>query len=161
MVRKQVLRAREHSRESLLEKVKSESNQDKLTFNITYYPVFQNVRNILQELHILLTPDKEHKKVFQDILVVGFRNGKRLKDHLARAKLPNVEITGRSESCGKENCQVCDFICDADTFSAKACDETFKIQSGVLNFNSQKVVYFLNVEYVGKLFMSVRQNRNS
>ena len=41
MVRKQVLRAREPSRESLLEKVKSESNQDKLTFNITYYPFFK------------------------------------------------------------------------------------------------------------------------
>ena len=67
MVRKQVLLARGHSRESLLEKVKSESNQDKLTFNITYYLVFQNVRNILQELHVLLMPDKEHKKVFQDI----------------------------------------------------------------------------------------------
>ena len=39
MVRKQVLRAREHS----------ESDQKKLTFNITYYPVFQNVRSILQE----------------------------------------------------------------------------------------------------------------
>ena len=76
MVRKQVLRAREHSRESLLEKVKSESNKKKLTFNITYHPVFQNVRNILQELHILLTPDQEHKKVFQDIHVVGFRDGK-------------------------------------------------------------------------------------
>ena len=36
----------------------------------------KNVRNISQELHILLTPDKEHKKVFQDIPVVGFRNGK-------------------------------------------------------------------------------------
>ena len=76
MARKQVLRAREHFRESLLEKVKIESDQNKLTFNITNYPVFQNVRNILQELHILLTPDKEHKKVFQDIPVVGFRNGK-------------------------------------------------------------------------------------
>ena len=52
MVRKQVLRALEHS----------ESDQKKLTFNITYYPVFQNVRSILQELHILLTPDQEHKK---------------------------------------------------------------------------------------------------
>ena len=96
---KQVLRAREHSRERLLEKVKSESDQNKLTFNITYYPVFQNVRNILQELHILLTPDKEHKNVFQDIPVVKSDNGKSLKDHLFRAKLPNVEITGRSESC--------------------------------------------------------------
>ena len=72
MVRKQVLRAREHSRESLLKKVKSESNQNKLTINITYYPVFQNVRNILQELHILLTPDKEPKNVFQVFLLQGF-----------------------------------------------------------------------------------------
>ena len=79
MVRKQVLRASELSRESLLKKVKSESDQMKLAYNITYYPVFRNVRNILQELHILLKPDKEHKKVFQDIPVVGFRNGKSLK----------------------------------------------------------------------------------
>ena len=86
----------EHSRESPLEKMKSESDQNKLTFNITYYPVFQNVRNILQELHILLTPGKEHKKVFQDISVVGFCNGKSLKHHLVRAKLPNIEIMGRS-----------------------------------------------------------------
>ena len=55
--------------------MKSETYQNKLAFNITYYPVFQNVRNILQELHIRLTPDKEHKKVFQDIPVVLFRNG--------------------------------------------------------------------------------------
>ena len=79
MVRKYVSRTREHSRESLLEKMKPECDQSKLTFNITYYPVFQNVRNILQELHILLTPDLEHKKVFQDIPVVGFRNGKSLR----------------------------------------------------------------------------------
>ena len=61
MIRKQVLWACEHSRESLLEKLKSEPDQKKLTFNINYYPVFQNVRNILQELHILLIPDQEHK----------------------------------------------------------------------------------------------------
>ena len=61
MVRKHVLWACEHSRASLLEKLKSEPDQKKLTFNITYYPVFQNVRNILQELHILLIPDQEHK----------------------------------------------------------------------------------------------------
>ena len=74
----------------------------------------------MRELHILLTPDKKHKKVFQDIPVAWFRNGKSIKDHLLRAKFSNVETTGRSESCGKENCQVCDFICDTDTFSTKA-----------------------------------------
>ena len=93
MAKKQVSRAPEHSRKSLLQKVRSESHQNQLKFNITYYPVFLNVRNILQELHILLSPDKEHHKVFEDITVVGFRNGKSLKDHMVRAKLPNVEIT--------------------------------------------------------------------
>ena len=124
MIRKQVLQASERSRESLLEKVKSESDQNKLTFTITYYLVFQNVRNILHELHILLTRNKEHKKVFQDVSVVGFLNGKSLKDNLVRAKLQNVQITGRSESCWKGNFQVYDFICDTDTFSPKDCGET-------------------------------------
>ena len=130
--------------------MKSESDQKKLTFNITYYPNFQNVRNILQELHILLTPDQGHRKVFQDIPVAGFCNGKSLKDQLVRAKLPNVEVTGWPESRGKGNCQVCDFICNTDTFTTKACGETFKIQSGILNCNSQKVVYLLKCKICGK-----------
>ena len=106
LVMKHILRAREHYRESLLKKVKSESDQNTLIFNITYYPVFQNSRNILQELHILRTPDKEHNGVFRDIPVLGFCNGKILKDHSVRVKQPNVKITDRSKSCGKENCQV-------------------------------------------------------
>ena len=104
----------------------------------------------MQELHILQTPDKEHKKIFQDIPTVGSHNGKNLKDHLVRMKLPNVEITGRSESFGKRNCQVSDLICDTDTFSTKACGETFKIQSGVLNCNSQKFVYLLKCRVCGE-----------
>ena len=85
MVKKQVLQTHEHSRESVLEKVKSESDQKKLIFKVIYYPAFQNVRNILQELLILLTPGQEHKTVFQDIPGVRFCNGKSLKDHLVRA----------------------------------------------------------------------------
>ena len=53
MIRKQILRAREHSRKDLLEREKAEIFEPKLTLNITYYPVFQNIRNILQELHLL------------------------------------------------------------------------------------------------------------
>ena len=49
--------------------------EQKLTFNITYYPVFQNVRAIMEELHILLTPNKDYKKVFLNVLVVGFWDG--------------------------------------------------------------------------------------
>ena len=124
---------------------KSKSDQKKPKFNITYYPAFWNVRNILQESHILLTPD-----IFRGIPVVGFCNGKNLKDHLVRAKLPNVEITGRSESCGKGNCQVCDFICCTDNFTTKACGEAFKFQSGILNCYSQKVIYHLKCRVRGE-----------
>ena len=60
------------------------------TFNITYYPAFQNARSIMKKLHILLTSNKEHKKVFPDMLVVGFWNGKSLKDYLVGAKLSKV-----------------------------------------------------------------------
>ena len=73
----------------------------KLTFNITYYPAFRNVRSIMEEQHILITPDKEHKKVFPDVSVVGFRNGKSLKDDLVRAKLSKSDESGRCEPCGK------------------------------------------------------------
>ena len=61
---------------------KSTLKEEKLTFNITYYPVFQNIRNILQELHLLVTPDKESKMVFSNVPVEVFRNGKSLKDCL-------------------------------------------------------------------------------
>ena len=66
--RKKVLRARGHSRESLLEKVKSESSQNKLTFNINYNLVFQNAKNSLQELYILLNPDKGYRHFFYHCL---------------------------------------------------------------------------------------------
>ena len=62
MIRKQILSAREHSRNDLLEKEKQQMPERKLTINITYYPAFRNVRSIMHELHILLTPNKEHKE---------------------------------------------------------------------------------------------------
>ena len=46
--------------ETLLDKEKMSRNEDTVTFDITYYlafMVFQNIRNILEELHILLAPD--------------------------------------------------------------------------------------------------------
>ena len=72
MVRNQILRAREHSRNDLLEREKQQMSEQKLTFNITYYPAFQNVRAIMEELHILLTTNKEYKKVFSNVLVIRF-----------------------------------------------------------------------------------------
>ena len=166
MIRKQILRAREHSRKDLLEREKTETSEPKLTFNITYYPVFQNIRNTLQELHLLLVPDKKHKKVLPDVPVVGFRNGKCLKDYLVRAALPKANETGRCEPCGKKTCLVCNSIKTTTTFTMEACGEIFKIQSGPLNCNSEKVLYLLKCKvygeapYVGKAKTKFRYRFN-
>ena len=80
LIRKEILtRAGEHSSKDLLERDKRETSEKKLTFNITYYPVFQNIIDILEEFHFVLVTDKEHEKVFLNVPVVGFRNGKSLK----------------------------------------------------------------------------------
>ena len=156
MVRMQILKARGESRDSLLERGNTKTSDSKLTFNITYYPAFQNVRSILEELQILLAPDKEHKKVFPEVPIVGFRNGKSLKDYLVRAALLKMDNAGGSEPCGNGTCQVCDHIVTTNTFTTKACGEVFKIQSGLLNCNSEKVLYLLrckicdDIPYVGK-----------
>ena len=60
----------------------------------------------MEELHISLTPNKEHKKVFPDVPVVGFQNGKSLKDYLVRAKLPKLDEIKRCERYRKKICLV-------------------------------------------------------
>ena len=104
MKRKQILSVREYSRNDLLEKKKQQMSEKKLTFNIAYYPVFQNVRSMMQKLYMLLTPNKEYKKVFPDVSVVRFRNGKSLKNYLVRVNLFRLEESGRCGPCGKKTC---------------------------------------------------------
>ena len=99
---------------------------------------------------MLLAPDKEHKKVFPDVPAVGFHNGKSLKDYLVRATLPKANETGRCEPCRKKTCLVCNSVRTTTTFTTEACGEIFKIQSGPLNCNSEKVLYFLKCKVCGE-----------
>ena len=102
-------------------------------------------------LHILLTPNKEHKKLFPNVPVIGFRNGKSLKDYLVRATLPNFNEIRRCEPCGKKTCLVCDCISTATTFTTEASQETFKIQSAPLTCDSEKVLYLLKCKICGEV----------
>ena len=47
-----------------------------LTFNLTYYPVFKNVRKILEELLLSLTPDQTHKKVFSKVALLVLKTSR-------------------------------------------------------------------------------------
>ena len=121
----------------------------------------------MEKLHILLTPNKEHKKVFPGVPVVGFRNGKSVKDYLVRAKLPKLDVSGRCEPCGKKACLVCDSISTTTTFTTEACQEIFKIQKDPSNCDSEKVLYLLKckvcggVPYVGKAKTKFRYRLNN
>ena len=57
VVRKQILKARAFLRGTLLDKVKEVRNNDGLVLTLTYHPSIKNFQNILNEAHILLTPN--------------------------------------------------------------------------------------------------------
>ena len=42
-------------------------------------------------LHLLLTPDQEHQKVFHKVPIIDFRRAKSLKDILVKSKVPPVQ----------------------------------------------------------------------
>lgn len=128
--RKQILRVREHSKKEVLEREKTKFSEQKLTFSMIYCPVFQNLRNILPELHLLLAHGKRHKKVFPGELVVGFDYGISIK---VRAGLLKINETGKCKPCGKKTCLVYRSIRAGTTFTAEACGKSFKIQNGLLN----------------------------
>ena len=48
--------------------------------NALFVYVYKNVRKILEELHLLLTPDQAHKKAFSEACIIGLKNAKSLKD---------------------------------------------------------------------------------
>ena len=77
LVRKEILWARKISRNELLDKEKSQGNDSKLTFNVTYYPVFRHLKNQLKELHVILDCDEAHKNVFPEVPIIGFKNNKK------------------------------------------------------------------------------------
>ena len=59
-VRQQILKARKYRRTELL-LGKRDVHKNKLVFNITYYPIFSKLKNILFKIHLLLTLGRERK----------------------------------------------------------------------------------------------------
>ena len=96
-------------RNELLDKEKSQGNDSKLTFNVTYYPVFKHLKSQLKELHVNLACDEDHKNVFPEVPVIGFKNNKNLKSHLVRAALTDINEIDKCEPCvgKKPPCQLC------------------------------------------------------
>ena len=101
LLRGKILKARKFSRSEVLNKQKRVENKNGFVFNITFHPVFSRLKNILSKIHLLLTPDRKHGKVFEKIPIIGFRRATSLKDILVRAKVAPLEKKkGCCRSCG-------------------------------------------------------------
>ena len=82
LVRKQILKDGTHKRKDLLSNMKGKRNDYQLVFNITYQQNFSNLKDTMSFLHLLLTPDQEHQKIFHKVPIIGFRRAKSLNDIL-------------------------------------------------------------------------------
>ena len=87
LARRQVLRARKLKRDDLVDRAPIEKDA-KLVLNVTYHPAHSKVKNVLSDIHLLLTPNEEHRRVFHNVPIAGFKRCKSFKDILVHARLP-------------------------------------------------------------------------
>ena len=152
-MRKEILRARKIPRNELLDKEKSQGNDSKLTFIVIYYPVFRRLKSQLKELYVMLACDEADKKVFSEVPIIGFKNNKNLKSHLARAALPDINEVGRCKPCGGKRppCQLCSNMKNTTTFKSRHSNEVYQIKKNS-NGNSKMVLYMVECKFCGKQY---------
>ena len=125
----------------------------KLVLNITYHPSFFKLKNVLKEIHLLLTPDEKHRSAFPDVPVIGFKRGRSLKDLLVKAKLPTPTVSGKSNGCQAKCCGIGPVFVDTKSkFTDSESTREYEIMTN-LNCNSKNVVYLVqfkvcNIQYL-------------
>ena len=100
----------------------------------------------MKKLDCIIQGDEQHRNVFTDTPLVGFSNGKSLKNILVRAKLPKISPLGNQEGskkCGKTKCEVCDNLITTNEFVSTKTGEKFVIRKGPLDCDTSKVVYLI------------------
>ena len=148
----QIKRACTFDRDDLLTKGKP-PRKNVVSLNIEYNPAFSKLSGVLKELNCILQGDEQHRKVFSDTPLVGFSNGKSLKNILVRAVLPKQNSRSSnqwgSQKCGKPRCEVCKNVVSTKEFSSKTTGENFTIQKGPINCDTRNVVYLVTCKVCG------------
>ena len=95
-------------------------------------PSIKNFQNVLNEAHILLTPNKEHRKVFGDKPpMIGWRKPKSLKDHLVSAKVKcEPSSDNKSAPCCRSRCQICPLLRKLKLFKIKIKAKHLTLEKG-------------------------------
>ena len=101
-------------------------------FNITYYPIFSKLKNILFKIHLLLTRDREYRNVFENVPIIGFKKGKSLKDILVRAKVSPLKTEkGFCGPCNKPRCEICKHIIKTHEFESLSTKRIYSIKGRI------------------------------
>ena len=113
----------------MLDQEKSQGNDSMLTLNVIYYAVYRHLKSQLKELHVILACDEDHKNIFPEVPVIGFKNNKNLKSHLVRTALPDINEVGRCEPCGGKRppCQLCSNTKNTSTLKSKHSNEVYQM----------------------------------
>ena len=140
LVREHILKTRKYRKTELLHSQREKVHKNKLVFNITYYPNFSKLKNILSKIHLLLTLDRKHSKVFENVPIIGFKKGKSLKNILLRAKVPPLQ----TEECfcgpyNKPRYEIHKHITKTHQFGSSSMKRIYSIRPQNLNCSSKNV----------------------
>ena len=61
------------TKEDLLNQDSKTKGRKKLIFSFTNHPAYSKLKHILSNTNLLLTPDAQHRKVFPEVHIVGFK----------------------------------------------------------------------------------------
>ena len=144
VIKKQILRVQEHLGNDLVREWKENSEQ-KLILDITYYPVFQNIRKILQELYLLLAPD--------NVTVVVVRT---LKTNESEQYYLKPVRPGDSNHVGQK--RVFKSIRTTTNFAKKSLARVLMLKKKKISFDLNLITKIANIEISGKDVKKYRRN---
>ena len=105
----------------------------------------------LREIHLLLTPDREHGKIFEKIPKIRFRRAKSLKGVLVRVKVAPLEKKkGCCRSSGGTRCEICKHAVTTETFRSVSNKRKYCIKPDNLNHRSSNVAYLFSCKAMFK-----------
>ena len=105
---------------------------------------------ILSEIHLVLTLDREHGRVFEKVPIIGCRwtkslRAKSLKSILVRTKLtPLKKNKGCCRSCKGFRCEICKYVAATERFRSFSTQREHCIKPNNLNCCSSNAAYLFS-----------------
>ena len=114
----------------------------------------------MTKIHLLLTPDNEHNKVFRDVPTTGFGRAKSLKYILVRAKVHQIKNKGWCGPCKGPRCEICKHIVPTRNFTSSTTKRTYEIRPKNINCRSKNVVYLVSCKTSHNKNNTLERQRN-